>query len=85
MADDGDLAIVSTGHAGVTSERRRLVSLAYRLTGTLSDAEDVVQETYVRRVPFRTEPHTPDSRVVTPVRASCRSCGGDTRAVFEGS
>ncbi len=32
----------------VVRERRRLVSLAYRMTGTLADAEDVVQETYIR-------------------------------------
>jgi RNA polymerase sigma factor (sigma-70 family) len=32
----------------VMAERRRLVSLAYRMTGTLVEAEDVVQETYVR-------------------------------------
>lgn len=32
----------------VMTERRRLVSLAYRMTGTLAEAEDVVQETYVR-------------------------------------
>lgn len=32
----------------VFDERRRLVSLAYRMTGTLADAEDIVQETFVR-------------------------------------
>ncbi|MCW4386275.1 RNA polymerase sigma factor SigJ [Salinibacterium sp. SYSU T00001] len=32
----------------VIVERRRLMSLAYRMTGTLADAEDIVQETYLR-------------------------------------
>ncbi|MFG3321485.1 RNA polymerase sigma factor SigJ [Streptomyces sp. NPDC048171] len=32
----------------VMAERKRLLSLAFRMTGTLADAEDVVQETYVR-------------------------------------
>ncbi|GAA4591487.1 hypothetical protein GCM10023194_50870 [Planotetraspora phitsanulokensis] len=30
------------------SERRQLIGLAYRLVGSLAEAEDVVQETYAR-------------------------------------
>ncbi|MFB8754357.1 RNA polymerase sigma factor SigJ [Streptomyces sp. NPDC059852] len=46
----------------VMAERHRLLSLAFRMMGTLADAEDVVQETYVRW--YRLEPEERDAIAV---------------------
>ncbi|RZU32182.1 RNA polymerase sigma factor SigJ [Blastococcus saxobsidens] len=44
MTPDGPDAL----HAEVLGERRHLTSLAFRMLGTVAEAEDAVQETYIR-------------------------------------
>ncbi|MDX3077650.1 RNA polymerase sigma factor SigJ [Streptomyces sp. NPDC088354] len=72
------------GLSAIMSERRRLINLAYRLLGSLADAEDVVQETYARwyamSAPERRSIESPGAWLVTVAGRICLNLLGSARA-----
>jgi RNA polymerase sigma factor (sigma-70 family) len=72
------------GLSAIMSERRQLINVAYRLLGSLADAEDVVQETYARW--YAMPPHerhaiaSPGAWLTTVASRICLNLLGSARA-----
>jgi RNA polymerase sigma factor (sigma-70 family) len=72
------------GLAAVISERGQLINLAYRLLGSLAEAEDVVQETYARWYAMSREQQdaieSPGAWLTTVASRICLDLLGSARA-----
>ncbi|WP_329081445.1 MULTISPECIES: RNA polymerase sigma factor SigJ [unclassified Streptosporangium] len=70
--------------SAIMSERRQLINLAYRLLGSLADAEDVVQEAYARWYAMSTEQQgaieSPGSWLTKVASRICLDLLGSARA-----
>jgi RNA polymerase sigma factor (sigma-70 family) len=72
------------GLDAIMSERRKLINLAYRLLGSLSEAEDVVQEAYARWYAMTAEEQeaivSPGAWLTTVASRICLTMLGSARA-----
>jgi RNA polymerase sigma factor (sigma-70 family) len=84
--DPGSTGPQSTdpGLNAIMSERRQLINLAYRLLGSLAEAEDAVQETYARwyamSAPERDAIASPGAWLTTVASRICLDVLGSARA-----
>src|SRR5262245_64354946 len=72
------------GLTAVVRERRQLINLAYRLLGSMTEAEDAVQETYVRwyamSAPQQEGIQSPGAWLTTVASRICLDVLGSARA-----
>lgn len=75
---------VAGAQASVTGERRRLLDIAYRLLGSLAEAEDAVQEAFVRWLALSPEQRaaieTPAAWLTTVTTRVCLDVLGSARS-----
>jgi RNA polymerase sigma factor (sigma-70 family) len=80
---DGTMS-ADPGLSAIMGERRRLINLAYRLLGSLAEAEDAVQETYARWYAMSREQQdaieSPGAWLTTVASRICLNLLGSARA-----
>ena len=82
-AGSGDVG-PGPGPNAITGERRRLINLAYRMLGSLAEAEDAVQETYARWYAMSAQQQeaieSPNAWLTTVASRICLDLLGSARA-----